>query len=1069
MIFSFHTHHIGPTANFFFTLLNQGMDLSQLRLTSVQKLREDLNKPTKDKAPIPIATAAVGDSRKPPHWGEALYYPIAVAESSSDAKKECARCFDDPSDSHCESVALSLFINLTQSSILVSKRGVRTNVATPVVVIYDLEGPWKNEWVEKAGEGALLIVVHARTLRVARAYFDTTEFGEEYALPISIPYMLGCWDNVTNMDKRSILQTIASDAVEIEEAIAETATSDLVYQIGPKSPPEIWVRDYQPLAIKIARDNRESTGTVLCMGTGTGKTRTSLKLVETIHRDGGGAEMSLVVVAPDAAYLTFRKEIRDHHRGWAMHRVDSAELQTRDYRAFEDTLNVLFVPHSSIIGSHNSRDGLKRMIENLPHNGSSRLYLIVDEAHHTSDEVKRRSNKKTNDDSNPAVGKRPSHMYETLLSFAPLFDHRIVMSGTPFVNKSLDIRRMLSLASGNKRIDMTEMRCDEELRTRYIQHLRVSIVWLMNEFDFMPQVKYMRHTVEMRPYVWNTLSTLYARQAKASVEKEFNFFKQTDPRGAVGENFVLRLMKSLRHSSKTPDDIKQRMNMTQKEIREQSPAALARELEANAVWDYDFYTDPLWTKDVFRTQSEQFTFRKAFEFDPSVESIQFYAQDADFTTDDGQVDDQDNQEAACFQWVLEFVDKCFDSKQFPIVLHASRLDPGVKTLHNLIVKHIKTKYADISPYTVGLITGDVAKLGNDHLLHDDEETQIDDTNSIGYVCVCGKKHHEFRVEKKAYMTKPELAEGIQEAIKKIKVIDTVRVTYASRQFSVHLTPRDAAHKLDIRIFNILGNHTGNLPEGVKRTGLKSTLGDILGGVCLQQVTDNFSSLDRDTSDAHNFVSKYQVPLKTKLEQICEYFKRGEIDILLMSRIAREGTEFIPSNDLTEERYDLKWDDEDGERILTINRAHTIDGKQTFPKNMKYLIRKPRETVDPEKPQIPVWLKDKGVYHLNRLPPVRHFCHIGMLWNSASMRQAEARVIRRKSHPMNFDSNGYPQWPMYGEIQVHTVLTVGPPDRNKVFKTFDERMERFIYKKDAEIYETAHLLATNMPKDCTSEA
>lgn len=1039
--------------------------MSQLRSTSVQKLREDLNKPTKDKAPIPVASAAVGDFRKPPHWAEALYYPIAVAESSSDTEKECARCFDNSSESHCESVALSLFINLTQSNILVSKRGVRTNVATPVVVIYDLEGPWKNEWVEKAGEGALLIVIHARTLRVARAYFDTTEFGEEYALPISIPYMLGCWHNVTNMDERSILETIASDAVEIEEAIAETANSDLVYQIGPKSLPEVWVRKYQPLAIKIARDNRESTGTVLCMGTGTGKTRTSLKLVETIHRDGGGAEMSLVVVAPDAAYLTFRKELRDHHRGWAMHRVSSAELQTRDYRAFEDTLNVLFVPHSLIIGSHNSRDGLKQMIENLPHNGSDRLYLIVDEAHHTSDEVKRRNNKKGNGDSNPAVEKRPSHMYETLLSFAPLFDHRIVMSGTPFVNKSLDIRGMLSLASGNKRIDMTELRCDEELRTRYIRHLRVSIVWLMNEFDFMPQVKYMRHTVEMRPYVWTTLSTLYTRQAKASVEKEFDFFKHTDTRGAVGENFVLRLMKSLRHSSKTPDDIKQRMNMTQKEIREQSPAALARELEAKAVWDCEFYTDPLWTKDVFRTQSEQFTFRKAIDFDPSVESIRFYEQAAVFTTDDGQVDDQDDKEAACFQWVLGFVDKCFVSKNFPIVLHASRLDPGAKTLHDLIVKHIEKKYVDISPYTVGLITGEVAKLGNDHVLRDDEETHIDDNNSIGYVCVDGKDYHEFIVQKKRYETKEELAESIKTAIKKsifkkIKVIKSVSVTYLSRRFSVHFTlAPDAAHMIDIRIFNVLvGDHIGSLPEGVRPGGLKSTLGDVIGGVCLQNVSDDFSSLERDSSDTHKFVSKYQVPLKTKLEQTCEYFKRGEIDILIMSRIAREGTEFIPSIDLTKETYDLKWDHEDGERILTVNRAHTIDGKQTFHKKMEYWNRKPRET----------WLKYQGVYHLNRLPPVRHFCHIGMLWNSTSMRQAEARVIRRNSHPMNFDLNGYPQWPMYGEIEVHTVLTVGPPNRDEVFKTFDECMEEFIYRKDAAIYETAHLLAMNMPKDCTTD-
>ena len=1033
------------------------MDLNQLRLTSVQKLREDLQKTTADTAPIPIATASGGDSRNPPHWAEGLYYPIAVAELSTETK-ECARCFDNSSDAHCESVALSLFINLTQSSIIVSNRGVRINITTPIVVIYDLDGPWKNEWVEKAGEGALLIVIHARTLRVARAYFDTTDFGEEYALPTSIPYMLGCWDNVRNMDEKSILQMIASDANEIEEAIVDTADNGLIYQIGPKSPPEIWTRKYQPLAIKIARDNRDSIGTVLCMGTGTGKTRTSLDLVKTIYGDEGGAKMSLVVVAPDAAYVTFRRELRDHHREWTMHRVSAAELKTRDYRVFDHSLNVIFVPHSLIIGSRHARDGLKQMIEALPYDASSRLYLIVDEGHYTSDEVKRRSNKKEGD-TNPE--KRPSHMYETLLSVAPLFGHRIVMSGTPFVNESLDIRRMLGVASGNKRIDMSKLDCDEELRTRYIQHLRVSVVWMMNEFDFMPQVKYLRHTVEMRPYVWNTLSSLYTRQAKASVEKEFDFFKRTDTRGAVGENFVLRLMTSLRNSSNTPTDIKQRMAMTKKEIQQQSPAALARELEGKAVWNYDFYTDPLWTKDVFRTQSEQFTFRKAVDFKPSVESIQFYTQDAEFTTDDGQVDDdQDDQEAACFQWVLEFVDRCFDAKQFPIVLHASRLNPGVKTLHTLIVKHIEKEYAGISPHTVGLITGDLAKLGNDHVLQDDEETQIDDTNSIGYVCVNGKKYHKFTVKKQRYMTKAELAEAIQKAIEKIKVIERVDVTYTSRQFSVHLTPKNAAHKLDIRIFNTPDNHTGKLP--------KITLADILGGVCLQQATDNFSSLDRDTSDAHKFVSKYQVPLKTKLEQICEYFERGEIDILLMSRIAREGTEFIPSRDVRDQRYDLKWDDEDGERILTVNRSHTIDGKQTFPKKIKYLTRRPRETVDLEDPDIPVWWPDKrkGIYVLNRLPPVRHFCHIGMLWNSASMRQAEARVIRRRSHPMNFDENGYPQWPMYGEIQVHTVLTVGPPTRDKAFKTFDERMEEFIYRKDAEIYETAHLLAMNMPKDCT---
>ena len=73
---------------------------------------------------------------------------------------------------------------------------------------------------------------------------------------------------------------------------------------------------------------------------------------------------------------------------------------------------------------------------------------------------------------------------------------------------------------------MSAIGCDEVLRTRYFETLGVTLVWLMNETTLMPQTMYFRHTIDMKPAVWNALVRLYSRQARRVVENEFEFFSK---------------------------------------------------------------------------------------------------------------------------------------------------------------------------------------------------------------------------------------------------------------------------------------------------------------------------------------------------------------------------------------------------------------------------------------------------------------------------------------------------------------------------------------------------------------
>lgn len=1092
------------------------MDLGSLRRESLHMLRMALTQtPTTRLAPVPAVRISEDSAfaTNEPTWAEGLFYPITAPRVApgDDSGKDCEACFHDDRDKRCIALALALFMYVTATPVTVDGTeafadGVR------LVVVYDLHGPWKDEWIERERGSFHLIVIHARTLRCVQfASARTSNFGVEYGLPANIAQILECWNQIdpVQSDEKDVLRAIVTSAVTIQQYMRNAQAAIGAPVTVPLIPPSITsIRLDEDLAIDLAMRNSLSVGTVLCMRTGTGKTLTSIRIVNKLHTERGSEERPIVVVVgPDTAYKTFQAAMNRKGApcGWTMHWAD---------KGFEVALtnkgDVVFVPHSILVSSVRGRLTFSEWADRLPKGDAPRLYLIVDEAHHASDEYKWDKN---------AHEKRTSYLFQILNKVCLVFDHRIVLSGTPFVNKDTDIRRLLSIASGVQNIDMTHLGCDRELMTRYFERLRINLIWLMNESDRMPQVKYIRHTVPMRTGVWATLCRLYSREAKGSVRKEFAFFERTNTGGAVGKNFIQRLMKSF-EDIESSHDIKTAID----EAAHDDTAALVRELNELNVWDLPFYENPVWTQDVFRTQSEQFTFRET-EPDATIENMRFYDQDVAMTTDDGAIpqtviDHSDTEHASCFEWAVKFVDDCVLTKEFPIVLHVTRIDPGINVLHDVLVKHVLAKYSndDIAPQarinenTIALITGDHAKMGLNDLQDNERCTVFDDgdnVNDTGYLRVNGT-YYEFRIPAGVYDAKRELAKALETAlgacVAQIDEVDEATVAYSSRCFTVTFAMAAGYETTEVHFccFVVHCEDDDDLPDGITRRGTQSALHSLIGGVPLCNFeSDGMASLKQTASN--RCTSMHAVKLNTKLDQIREYFEIGAIDILLMSPIARE-SEFVPrvtlrpvlnihTRNMYRNEYGIRIYTDDGdlplhritnhfhgdERTISVSCSHPLDHitsngnavtRQTFERRLEHFYTKPKSKTEAilvvqiqDTDDDAHLTQDGRLYMLNRVPPVRHFCHIGMQWSSANMRQAEARVIRRHSHPMHFDKvDGNPTWPLYGALNVHTVLTVRPTTES-VFKTYDERMDELIHAKDATIYAKAHLLASHGPATC----
>ena len=904
--------------------------------------------------PVPPPTALAD-------WNRRLFYRTGGTvgvDGGAPAVQEapaCATCFDG-TDERCVPLALALYVYLTGDSVNVVAGECRaTSGDVRLVVRYDLAQMWDQRWLEGEPGTFHLIVVQARTLRVVpnlRSDASRAE-GDVYLLPISVPHILRCWDAVAT----DYLEGRRKNIVDMARRIAVGLQGVIAHRVD-RSLASGRPQDYQDLAVELAlrpelHPTEDGHGTLLCMGTGTGKSRTSLKIVRALQEereDASGA--AVVVVAPATACRPFETAASKVDASWTFRTI------ARPAGLLEDAhdADVLFVPHSLLVSSAAGRRAFAEWVEE----DDRALYLVVDEAHRANDAPEKQ-------------------LYAALAKERGAFAHCLVLSATPFVNHPDDLRRMLRLASAVDDVDLSSIDCNDAMRNQYFASLGVSLVWLMDEYEAFPQVRYHRHTVEMRARVWRALKRLYAHNARAVVQSEFNYFRTTPIRGDVAERFKTRVRCSLIGEGEAECDHLVGVAPSSSSARTAleafdwagDAADLVQALDATDAWDVPFYENPVWLRDVFRTQSEQYTFRgEAAHSADDLDTLEFYEQDVAFTTD-GAVDELEEggegadldptRAASCFEEALALIDRCVETGELPIVLHMTRLDPGVVTLHAMLLRHLETRYPRVSPCTVAMVTGKECLVGGVPVVDEEEE------------------------------------EGEE----------------------------------------------GGEDGGCNRDGARA------------------------------------------MKRVQEYFERGYVDILLMTRVAREGTEFVTRATLTDDfdraRVRRKYQDEyqihvaRGVHTLVRTSAglfayiaqHPLDdtGRRSFKRRLPTYDRKPYG--DDEA----FCRLRSGSYTMNRLPPVRHFVHVGMQWNSANMQQAEARVARRYSHPLQYDARGEPTMPRRGELHVHTIVTTRPEEEGPtcVMRTYDERMEELVRQKDADIYRRAQLLATHAPSECRGDA
>lgn len=112
------------------------------------------------------------------------------------------------------------------------------------------------------------------------------------------------------------------------------------------------------------------------------------------------------------------------------------------------------------------------------------------------------------------------------------------------------------------------------------------------------------------------------------------------------------------------------------------------------------------------------------------------------------------------------------------------------------------------------------------------------------------------------------------------------------------------------------------------------------------------------------------------------------------------------------------------------------------------------------------------YVQNFVAPVRQFCHLHAMWNTTRAEQAEGRVVRTDSHPRIYQrgklerdrANVYSPSPPYahGQVEIHQVLCVRPP-RGEV-ATGDEMRRRISARHADDTIALQEELATNRRAD-----
>ena len=840
-------------------------------------------------------------------------------------------CFDPTwNPIRCRKLALAVYAYLTRSRLVLRADGWRrASDERPVHVVFDTAGPWRAEWF--AHDGVFeLVVVHASTVAIwsdarRETRVDCTTWCE-YAHPIEIADAVRHWDELLAPSGTTL--TVANHLVRAADR-ADASTGLTVYDDGSGGSPSSGSLNVEQARIvdhvASSFDPTKRGGCMLCLGMGMGKTRVSLAVARRVVAAMGGrsdwADWRLVVVAPRGVLDTFHAEL-------VRATLWSGDRDGLLYTGEDDDGAVVFVSHSKA-----QRDRPKDAAEDdlgslarwadKQRAAKRRVLLLVDEAHHANDRT---------------LAKEPTKLFACCMRLAQRSDFVIAMTGTPFVNAPRDATRMLRLASGDPMADAQVEALEGEVQRR-----NVVVAWLMTRTTTFPLQMSHRRPVTMKAAVWANLKRFYNKRAIEIVRFECERMKRGG--GAAAEDtFRQKLAKTLRNVD-APDAVAALAEDASKPL-----ATALDELEAAGLWSYAFYMDELWLKDTFYTKSEEYTYRCDDEDDEAEDDdrIEFY--DAEFeplpwtprvaaatpkarpaspkrvAVDERAAEGESacrrwpasEHAASCFNEAVRLLDEVVAKRELPIVFHCGRLDPGVESLYDILLRNRKETKPQVSPLTYALITGAGAWVG----------------------------------------TEQQMADGV-----------------------------------------------------------------------------------------------------TGMELVQRRFRAGEIDVLCFSRVAREGVAFAVKGPLMPPDRGRKKKGPEGAPSPTLTLAPDrtsvlvnrvlADKRKQFEKAVPCYDAQFHGTV-------PV---GDDRYVVDALPPVRHFCHVGLTWNFATMRQAEARVMRRDSHARQHDTVA----PfLHGVVHVHTIVTIRPGDAEGPFRTHDERMEALCYAKDGRILVESDRLSSSVP-------
>ncbi len=173
-----------------------------------------------------------------------------------------------------------------------------------------------------------------------------------------------------------------------------------------------------------------------------------------------------------------------------------------------------------------------------------------------------------------------------------------------------------------------------------------------------------------------------------------------------------------------------------------------------------------------------------------------------------------------------------------------------------------------------------------------------------------------------------------------------------------------------------------------------------------------------------------------LSNILEDFQQGNIDVLMFSKVIKEGVDLKSSTSFS---GNFIWCISSDNKYAYYRRKTTHFWKQ------KIAFSKINKDS----------LMIGNVNVANYTNPVKHFIHMGMKWDMKSLHQATGRCLRGDSHPIHYDSNGdiddkFPR----GILYVHNILvwnpfympgTISKNDESDLL-TVDQRKEEIIHEK-----------------------